>query len=405
MTMNKNDTQERLLALIENAKGYSPSEIINELRKIHSELGVINAFPGYKYISALDSEDHKAHNMYRGVDVGFGGYVYSNPGIYYNVTCFDVSGMHPASAIALNAFGEYTQRYKEIVDIRQLIKHKEFDTAKTLLDGALAKHLTDESKAKELSKALKIAVNSVYGLTSASFENPFRDDKNINNIVALRGALFMKTLQDILESMGVKVIHIKTDSIKVVNPTEEISQFIFDFGKEYGYLFEIEHVFDRICLVDKAQYIAKLSGDDPENPGAWTATGDKFQVPYVFKTLFSKEPIEFKDMCERKEVKSAMYLDFSEGKADDISNYRFVGKVGLFCPIKKGCGGACLMRENEATGKMGAVVGTKGYFWMEADDVKALGKEDCIDRSYYKVLVDDAVDTISNLGDYEAFVS
>lgn len=366
---------------------------------------IINVFPGYQYVSALDSEDHKAHNMFRGVDVGFGGYVYANPGIYYNVTCFDVSGMHPASAIALNAFGEYTKKYKDIVDVRQAIKHKEYDKAKTMMGGALAEHLTDASRAKEVSNALKIAVNSVYGLTSASFDNPFRDSRNINNIVALRGALFMKTLQDELESRGIKVVHIKTDSIKVVNPTEEISQFIFDFGHEYGYNFEIEHVFDRICLVNDAVYVAKLSEDDPVSPGQWTATGTQFQVPYVFKTLFSKEPIEFKDMCETKSVKSAMYLDMNEGLPEDEHNYKFIGKVGLFCPMKPGTGGGNLMRENEATGKFGAVTGTKGYLWMESTDVEILGKEADIDRTYYKKLVDDAVDTISQFGDFEAFTS
>ena len=366
---------------------------------------ISNTFPGYSYVSALESEDHKAHNMYRGVDVGFGGYVYANPGIYYNVTCFDVSGMHPASAIALNAFGDYTQRYKDIVDIRQAIKHKEFDKAKNMLGGAVAEHLTDEASAKDLSKALKIAVNSVYGLTSASFDNPFRDKRNINNIVALRGALFMKTLQDELESRGVKVIHIKTDSIKVVDPSDEISELIFQMGKDYGYMFEIEHVFDRICLVNDAVYIAKLSENDPEAPGEWTATGTQFQVPYVFKTLFSKEPIEFKDMCETKSVKSAMYLDMAEGLPEGEHSYKFIGKVGLFCPMKPGTGGGYLMRENESTGKMGAVTGTKGYLWMESDDVKLLGKESDIDKSYYARLVDDAVDTIKQFGDFEAFTS
>ena len=365
----------------------------------------INAFPGYKYVTALESDDHKPHNMYRGVDVGFGGYVYANPGIYYNVTCFDVSGMHPASAIALGCFGEYTEKYKEIVDIRQAIKHKEFDRARTMMGGALAEHLTDASKAKELSNALKIAVNSVYGLTSASFDNPFRDPRNINNIVALRGALFMKTLQDELESQGITVVHIKTDSIKVVDPSPEISQFIFDFGHKYGYNFEIEHVFDRICLVNDAVYIAKLAENDPDNPGKWTATGTQFQVPYVFKTLFSKEPIEFKDMCETKSVKSAMYLDFSEDLPEGDHNYQFIGKVGLFCPMVPGCGAGYLLRENETTGKFGAVTGTKGYLWMEADEVKIRGIEDKIDRGYYKTLVDEAVDTISQFGDFEAFTS
>ena len=215
----------------------------------------------------------------------------------------------------------------------------------------------------------------------------------------------MKTLQDELESKGITVVHIKTDSIKVVEPTPEISQFIFDFGHKYGYNFEIEHVFDRICLVNDAVYIAKLSEDDPDDPGQWTATGTQFQVPYVFKTLFSKEPIEFKDMCETKSVKSSMYLDFSEGLPEDEHHYQYIGKVGLFCPMVSGSGGGYLLRENETTGKMGAVTGTKGYLWMEAVDVKNFGKESYIDRSYYNKLVDEAVDTINQFGDFEAFTS
>ena len=82
------------------------------------------------------------------------------------------------------------------MDARILIKHKDFKAAKKMLNGRLAKYLDDPSTAKNLAQALKIAINSVYGLTSASFENAFRDPRNKNNIVALRGALFMKTLQD-----------------------------------------------------------------------------------------------------------------------------------------------------------------------------------------------------------------
>ena len=40
---------------------------------------------------------------------------------------------------------------------------------------------------------------------------------------------------------------------------------------------------------------------------------------------------------------------------------------------------------------------------MEAEMVKTLGKEDCIDRSYYNQLVDDAVKDISKYGDFEWF--
>lgn len=366
----------------------------------------INTFPGYEFVRF--GEDNQPHNYYRGEDVGFGGYVWAKPGMYGRTVCFDVSGMHPASIRALNYLGEYTKNYGDLVDARTAIKHKDFESAKKMLDGKLAPFLTDEKQAKELSKALKLAQNSVYGLTSAKFTNPFRDPRNDNNIVALRGALFMINLKHEIQDRGFTVIHCKTDSCKVVNPSDEIFNFIIDYGKQYGYNFEVEHVFERICLVNNAVYIAKLADDDPEAPGQWTATGAQFAVPYVFKKLFSKEPIEFADMCETKSVTSALYLDMNETLPENEHDYHFIGKVGLFCPIKPGRGGGELVREGtdkEGNVKYSSVTGAKGYRWLESETVKLLNKQKDIDRSYYDSLIDDAIENISQYGDFERFVA
>lgn len=356
---------------------------------------IVNAFPGYEF------KDGK--NMYRGTDLGKGGYVYAEPGMYGNVALLDVQSMHPNSAINMNVFGEYTGRFKDILDARVAIKHGDLETAKKMLGGKLAKYLHDGMDTTALSNALKIAANSVYGLTSANFDNPFRDIRNKNNIVALRGALFMRTLQDEIHSRGFTVAHIKTDSIKIPDATPEIMQFVMDFGKEYGYTFEHEATYDRMCLVNDAVYIAKYTD------GTWSATGTQFAVPYVFKKLFSKEEIVFEDMCETKAVTSALYLDMNEGMGEDEHNYRFIGKVGQFCPIKKERGGGILLREttNKKTGEKGyaAATGSKGYRWLESEMVRELDKEDDIDRSYYDKMVDKAVDTIAKYGDFEWFVS
>lgn len=366
--------------------------------------GMINSFPGYEFV--FDKTDNRPHNMYRGEDVGFGGYVYAKPGMYRRAVTFDVASQHPSSIIAMNCFGDYTPRFKELLDARIAIKHKDFDKARTMLDGKLAPYLTDEKNAKTLSQALKIAINSVYGLTAANFDNPFRDSRNKNNIVALRGALFMATLKDEVIKRGFTPIHCKTDSIKVLDPDEEITKFIMDFGQKYGYTFEIEHIFQRICLVNDAVFIGKLASDDPEHPGEWVATGAQFAVPYVFKKLFSKEPIEFEDMCETKSVSSSLYLDMNEDIPEGEHCYKFVGRVGSFCPIKPGCGGGELLRESKDKDgdiKYDSATGSKGYRWLEAETVKTLGKEDDIDRTYYDALVDKAVDTISQYGDFEWF--
>ena len=279
-------------------------------------------FPGYKF--------EKGKSTLNGVEVGEGGRVYAVPGIYHNVTTYDVASMHPSSIIAENGFGKYTERFKQLMDIRVAIKHKDFDAAKKMLDGKLAKYLTDKDQAKALSQALKIAINSVYGLTAASFDNKFRDPRNKDNWVAKRGALFMEDLRLRVQKMGATVVHIKTDSIKIEAPTKEVEDYILSRGREFGYTFEVEDIYEKICLVNDAVYIALRDKKDPgwldecekakkegkPIPTRWTATGAQFMHPYVFKTLFSHEPIVFQDLCETKTVTSALYLDMNENLAD-----------------------------------------------------------------------------------------
>ena len=379
-------------------------------------------FPGYIYSKYGFPEHNGAKSWYQDEDPKEGGYVYAEPGIHTNVALLDIASMHPSSIIAENLFGdEYTKRFKDIVDVRILVKHKEFDKARHLLDGALAGYLTDESSADELASALKIAINAVYGQTSASFKNPFRDERNIDNIVAKRGALFMINLKHEVQERGFTVAHIKTDSIKIPNATPEIIQFVSDYGKLYGYTFEHEATYEKMCLVNDAVYVAKYASKESceaqygylpskQHPGQWTATGTQFQVPYVFKKLFSHEDITFSDMCETKEVKNpaSLYLDFNEGLAEDVHDYHFIGRIGLFTPVADGVGGAQLMRgapDKDGVLKYSYAASSKGYKWMEASMVKNLKLEDKIDRGYYDTLANKAADAISGYGDLEWFLS
>ena len=392
-------------------------------------------FPGYEY--------ENGKSTYRGEEVGEGGYVYAEPGMYGNVALLDVSSMHPHSAIAEVLFGvKYTKAFRDIVEGRVSIKHEAWDEVNHMMDGKLTPYIQrvidGEMTSKDLANALKTAINSVYGLTSANFDNAFRDVRNKDNIVAKRGALFMIDLKHEVQQRGFTVAHIKTDSIKIPDATPEIIQFVMEFGKKYGYTFEHEATYDRMCLVNDAVYIAKYK--DGKHAGEWTATGTQFQVPYVFKTLFSKESLTFEDMCETKSVSSALYLDMNEGMPDvsdyekafskaesdyrkgllsdttfertcqelnpkiaEGHNYIFIGRVGQFCPIRSGAGGGLLMREKD--GKYYAVTGTKGFRWLESEMVRELGKENDIDKGYYDDLVNEAVGTISKYGDFEWFVS
>ena len=359
-------------------------------------------FPGYKFVHGSDG---KWKNMYRGTDVSMGGLVYAEPGMYFNVPILDIKSMHPTSMIVMNYFGKYTKNYSDVKDARVAIKDGLFELARTMLDGKLAPFLDDEEEADDLAYALKIALNSAYGLTSASFENAFRDKRNVNNIVALRGALFMRTLQDEVQSRGFTVAHIKTDSIKIPNATPEIIQFCKDFAIKYGYEFEHEATYEKMCLVNNAVYIAKYEWAAKKKLiGKWTAVGAQFAEPYVFKTLFSQEPIVFDDYKQTKTVTSpaVMYLDFNENMNTDEHNYRHIGRVGSFVPVMPKTGGGMLMRKKDD--KYTSVVGTKGYRWKESDVVKELGLEDQIDLLYYNTLVNDAIKDIEVFGPIEDLI-
>ena len=366
-------------------------------------------FPGYKY--------EAGRSTYRDEEVGEGGYVYSEPGIYVNVALLDIASMHPHSLIAECLFGvDFTKAFRDIVEGRVSIKHEDWDAVEHMLDGKLVPYIqkvkNGELTSKELSNALKTAINSVYGLTSASFENPFHDPRNKDNIVAKRGELFMIDLKHEVQARGFTVAHIKTDSIKIPNATPEIIQFVMDFGRRYGYTFEHEETYDRMCLVNDAVYIAKYQTPHTDKKTGkdiwWTATGAQFAVPYVFKKLFSRDPITFDDMCETKAVSSSLYLDMNEELPEGDHDYHFVGKVGLFCPIKPGCGGGELVREGtdkDGNVKYSSATGAKDFRWLESETVQILGKEKDIDRSYYDKLVNAAVESISQYGDFEQFIA
>lgn len=340
-------------------------------------------------------------STYRGEVTGEGGYVYAEPGIYENVALLDVASMHPSSIELLKAFGPYTERYSELKEARLAIKHQDYERARSMLNGKLGPFLADAesnpASAEALSYALKIVINIVYGLTSAKFPNPFKDNRNKDNIVAKRGALFMIDLKHAVQDQGWTAAHIKTDSIKIPDATPEIIDFVFEFGKKYGYDFEHEATYDKFCLVNDAVYIAR-KGDK------WTAVGAQFQHPYVFKTLFTKEDLQFDDFCETRSVQQGvMYLDFNEDPLRKVTEYQHVGRTGSFVPVVHGGGTLWRIKED----KKHAVTGTKGYRWIERETAVAREKEDKleIDMSYFEKLAKAAEEAIEYYGPFDRFVS
>jgi energy-coupling factor transporter ATP-binding protein EcfA2 len=377
-----NDTTQRHTAKIIFGNDRDPQKSF-----VYTDLS--KEFPGYTFDAGKSS--------YRGEDPGEGGYVYAEPGIYKNVALLDIVSMHPTTIKILNLFGPYTEKFSDLLDARIAIKRKQFAKARQMLDGRLTPFLTNEDGADKLAYALKIVINIVYGLTSASFPNPFRDNRNKDNIVAKRGALYMIDLKNDLKDHGYPVVHIKTDSVKLPSALPDAIKYVMAHGKEYGYDFEHEITYDRFCLVNDAVYIARKGNK-------WTAVGSQFQHPYIFKSLFSGEELIFDDFCESKHVtQGTMYMDKEEPKKNEKPNrdhMRHIGRTGRFVPVLAGGGTLYRIKDEQVY----AVAGTKGHRWIEAELAQTMPDLQ-IDMSYFEKLKHDAIRTVEQFGSFQELVS
>jgi energy-coupling factor transporter ATP-binding protein EcfA2 len=379
-----NDTTQRHTAQIIFGNDKNPQQYF-----VYTDLS--EQFPGYVFDAGK--------SLYRGEDPGEGGYVYAEPGIYTGVALLDIVSMHPTSIELLNLFGKYTSKFSDLKEARIAIKRRKFAQARKMLDGRLAPYLENEDGADKLAYALKIVINIVYGLTSAKFPNPFRDTRNKDNIVAKRGALYMIDLKNDLKAKHHAVVHIKTDSVKLPYATGDgakVIDFVKEHGKRYGYEFEHEITYDKLCLVNEAVYIAR-KGD------VWTAVGSQFQHPFIFKTLFSGEKLTFDDYCESKNViQGTMYLDREEHEKDEDLSFRtmrHLGRTGRFVPVLEGGGTLYRVKDD----KYYAVAGTKGYKWIEAEIAQSMSDLK-IDMSYFDLLAEEAIAAIEEFGSFQDFV-
>lgn len=451
--MTPNDTTAKLTAAIVFGRDFGKKNPQRDF--VYTDLS--KEFPGYVF-EAIAGKG--VQSTYRGEIVGEGGYVYAEPGIYRDVALLDVASMHPTSIGELNLFGsEYTPRFMALVEAQLAIKHGDYAAVKEMFEGKLTSYIEEiehlaekdpaaaKKAAADLRWGLKIAINIVYGLTSAKFDNPFLDRRNVDNIVAKRGALFMINLKHFIQEKGFKVIHTKTDSVKIPGATPEIIEDVKTFGKKYGYTFEHDpekDMYSKLALLNDAVYVAKK---DNCVSNCWDATGTQFKKevnPYVFKKLFGAEDdINFYDLCETKHVQQgALFLDFGpdneglgiiddtrlglvgiavvelkvaekefkkaeksssfdgdpdmvkaakslgeaqQGYENALSNLVHVGKTGRFTPVKEGYGGGNLYRVKD--GKHYAV--GKGHLWVDSSIAMDL-PGDAIDYQYFENKVEEA---------------
>lgn len=117
----------------------------------------------------------------------------------------------------------------------------------------------------------------------------------------------MTDLKFAVEEQGFTVIHIKTDSIKIADPTPEILDFVVKMGELYGYQFETEAIFDRICLVNDAVYIYHCTPDSPEDP----ENGLQQELSLLFHTYLRRSSVMMLSnltTCVKRSLSRRIYI-------------------------------------------------------------------------------------------------
>jgi hypothetical protein len=354
-------------------------------------------FPGYKFEMGKSS--------YRGEDPGEGGYVYAEPG--------HVRQRRPS--------GRRVDAPDQLIEpqhVRGL--HTELQAAARRSDWPSSEATTPRLarcwtvgwrhicrtrvRPRRCRTRLKIVINIVYGLTSAKFDNPFRDNRNKDNIVAKRGALFMIDLKQLS-----KTGH---DCRCTSRPTRSRSRcdqagHQLRHGVRQGLRLRLRARGNvRRILSRQRRRLYRSAGQRQD--AKWTAVGAQFQHPYVFKTLFTKEEVGFADLVETKQVtKGAMYIDFEGREEPTRDQMQFIGRFGSFIPVTAESGlGGTLYRVSEED-KRYAVTGTKGYLWMESALAAHQWPEisESIDWRYYEGMAEDAITAIDFWGPFEHFVN
>lgn len=233
----------------------------------------IRKIPGYENAKFEIQQGEKDNNgVFVNNDqktlINRGGENKCRPGYYENVVSLDVDSMYVTTFINTGYFGDFTDKIRKLRDVRLALKRKNLnDVFKTYKE--FGEFIVNEKiDFKLASDMLKLCLNSLYGLSSANFDNFMRLENNDTNLIANLGNIMMNELYRICtEIKNWKVIHIKTDGIKIADCTDEMIQFCVNFAKMWGYNFTIDEKYNKFIIIDKSNYIGVTENEKISSRG------------------------------------------------------------------------------------------------------------------------------------------
>ena len=152
---------------------------------------------------------------------------------YHNVKLLDVASMYPNLLIQFNGLEGATERYKEIVEERLKIKHKD----------------------PVASNALKLIINSTYGLMRPEYSRIY--NPKAASAICFMGQISLFDLCLRLYAEGYRIVNVNTDGVAFTGNDEYSYKTVWEeWEKDYGLTLELSR-FDRFYQKDVNNYVAK----------------------------------------------------------------------------------------------------------------------------------------------------
>lgn len=284
---------------------------------------------------------------------GFGGLhgVNNYRKTFHNVKLLDVASMYPNILLNINGLSDI-QTYKDIVEERIRIKHTN----------------------PVLSTALKLVVNSTYGLLKNKYSKLF--NPKISTSVCIYGQIALYKLCEMLSDEGYTIVNANTDGVAFTGNTDNWKKVKEKWEKEFNLSLELDE-FKTWTQKDVNNYLAvkrdgsiKLKGKDTKHykdktdfssdlmdsyPGdSWNNTNSlqivtKCLVEYLIN---GKDPIDTIEENLNKPIMFQMVLQPGKtfkGIVDEFGNSDYQ-KVNRVFAVKKSPNSVTLVKKREDGG-------------------------------------------------------
>lgn len=317
------------------------------------QLGMMTAAFDHFYLPRLHRAEYVAPNLkdIQTADHAAGGYVIEpNPGIYENVIVLDFKSLYP-SIIQTFKIDPYSLLMKQVDTIETLNGYK-FSASHHILPDFIdelmeLRNLAKKKKDKQLSQAIKILMNSFYGVMGSYGCRFYHPD--LPRAITGSGHKLLLGSKDYLEKNDLKVIYGDTDSLFVKlkdiskedgetqgkNIVKDLNKYWKnklkdDFNIESYLELEFEKYYRKFIITPargadigaKKRYAGLLVKDGKENiefvgmefvRSDWTRLAKDFQIE-LYQKIF--------DGVEVEEWIREVIKNLKDGKFDDKLIYR-----------------------------------------------------------------------------------